>query len=115
MKKLIFLIPLFVFSIGAAYAEPLENIETTVLNYTSSVATVKITWDENDQVSSYKIGCVSCFPHIIETTTENSVVFNNVTSFPNSPFAMLYGIAYDLEQEIISAKQIFIDLSKYGS
>jgi len=37
-------------------------------------------------------------------------LISNVTSFPNSSMALLYGLAYDLEGEIISAKQILIDL-----
>jgi len=112
MGKLIFLIPLFVMTMGMAYAEPLGGIQTTILNHTDNSATVEITWDNNDGVSSYTIGCVSCFPHVVESTTSNSIVLNNVTSFPNSPLAMLYGIAYDLENDIIYAKQIFIDLTQ---
>ena len=112
MQKLVFLIPLLVLTMGIAYAEPLENVQTTVLDFSNNTATVKITWDADETVSSYKIGCVSCFPHIIESTTENTIVIGNVTSFPNSSLAMLYGIAFDLEEEIISAKQILVDLTQ---
>jgi len=104
------LIPLFAMSMGMAYADPFDNVQTTVMDYSNSTATVKITWVDDEQASSYQIGCVSCFPHIIESTSENSIVIGNVTSFPNSSLAMLYGLAYDLEGEIISAKQILIDL-----
>jgi len=110
MNKFIFLIPLFAMSMGMAYADPFDNVQTTVMDYSNSTATVKITWVDDEQASSYQIGCVSCFPHIIESTSENSIVIGNVTSFPNSSLAMLYGLAYDLEGEIISAKQILIDL-----
>ena len=112
MKKLVFLIPLIAFTMGITYAEPLENIQTSVLNSVDNTATVKITWNGDDQVSSYKIGCVSCFPNIVENTTENNIVIRNVTSFPNSPLAILYALAFDSENEILSAKQIFIDLTQ---
>ena len=110
MNKFIFLIPLFALSMGMAYADPLDTVETSVLDYSNNTATVKITWNDDEKVSSYKIGCVSCFPHIIESTSENSIVMANVTSFPNSSLALLYGLAYDLNGEILSAKQILIDL-----
>ena len=110
MRKFIFLIPLFALSMGIAYGDPLDNIQTSILDYSNSTATVKITWNDDETASSYKIGCVSCFPHITESTTENSIVISNITSFPNSSLALLYGLAYDLEGEIISAKQILIDI-----
>jgi len=110
MSKFIFLIPLFAMSMGMAYAEPFDNIQTSVMEYSNNTATVKITWNYDEQASSYQIGCVSCFPHIIESTNDNSIVIGNVTSFPNNSLAMFYGIAYDLEGDILSAKQILIDL-----
>jgi len=110
MNKFIFLIPLLAMSMGMAYADPFADVQTTVIDYSNNTATIRITWADDEQASSYQIGCVSCFPHIIESTTENSIVISNVTSFPNSSLALLYGIAYDLEDEIISAKQILIDL-----
>ena len=45
MRKLVFLLPLLVVSMGMAYAEPLENIQTSVLDYTNNTATVQITWN----------------------------------------------------------------------
>lgn len=110
MKKLVFLLPLLVFSMGMAYAEPLSNIQTEVVDYTNGTATVLISWDEDTSVSSYKIGCVSCFPNTDETTSENSITLNDVTPFPNGTLAVLYGLAYDIENELIAAKQIFVDL-----
>jgi hypothetical protein len=112
MRKLIFLIPLFVFGVGMAYAEPLENVQTSVLDYTDNTATVKITWNADENISSYKIGCVSCFPNTVESTSENSITISNVTPFPNGSVAMLYGLAYDLENNLVSAKQIFINLGQ---
>jgi len=112
MEKLVFLLPLLVFGMGLAYAEPLENIQTSVLDYSNNTATVQITWNAYADISSYKIGCVSCFPNSVESTSENSVVISNVTPFPNGSIAMLYGLAYDLQNEIVSAKQIFVNLTQ---
>ncbi len=112
MRKLVFLLPLLVFGMGLAYAEPLGNIQTSVLDYTDNSATVQITWDADDDVSSYKIGCVSCFPNIVESTTGNSIIISDVTPFPNGSMAMLYGLAYDIENNLISAKQIFVNLTQ---
>ena len=112
MRKLVFLLPLLVLSMGMAYAEPLENIQTSVLDYTNNTATVQITWNADEDASSYKIGCVSCFPNTLESTSENSIVVSNVTPFPNGSIAVLYGLAYDSENNLISAKQIFVNLTK---
>jgi len=112
MRKLVFLLPLLVVSMGMAYAEPLENIQTSILDYTNNTATVQITWNADEDASSYKIGCVSCFPNTIESTSGNSIVVSNVTPFPNGSIAVLYGLAYDLENNLISAKQIFVNLSQ---
>lgn len=110
MKTLLFLLPLIAFTSGTVYAEPFDNLQTSILDYSDNKATIQLNWDEDGSVSYYKIGCVSCFPHITESTTENIVVIGNVTSFPNNSIAMLYGIAYDVEDEIISAKQILVNL-----
>ncbi len=112
MKNLVFLLPLLVFGMGLAYAEPMENIQTSVLDYSNNTATVQITWNADDDISSYQIGCVSCFPNTVESTSENSIIVSNVTPFPNGSIAMLYGLAYDLQNEIVSAKQIFVNLSQ---
>ncbi len=112
MRKLVFLLPLFVLSMGMAYAEPLDNIQTSVLDYTDNTATVQITWNADEDVSSYQIGCVSCFPNTAESTSENSITIHNVTPFPNGAMAVLYALAYDSENNLISAKQIFINLDQ---
>jgi len=112
MKELVFLLPLVLLGVSIAYAEPLENIQTSVLDYANNTATVQITWDADESVSSYKIGCVSCFPNTVDSVFENNVTINEVTTFPNSPMAMLYGLAYDLENNLIAAKQIFIKLTQ---
>ena len=112
MRKLVFLLPLLAFSMGIAYAEPFENIQTTVLDYTNDKATIKITWDQDENTSSYQIGCVSCFPNTVKSTSENSIIISNVTPFPNGSIVMLYGLAYDFENEMIVAKQIFVNLTQ---
>ena len=112
MKILFFLLPLVMFGMGMAYAEPLEDIQTSVLDYADNTATVQITWNTDENISSYKIGCVSCFPNIVDSTSENKIIISDVTTFPNSSFAMLYALAYDLENNLISAKQIFVNLSQ---
>lgn len=112
MKKLLFLLPLLLVGMGVAYAEPFENVQTSVLDYSNNTATVQITWNADESVSSYQIGCVSCFPNTVDSTSENSIIVSNVTPFPNSTIAMLYGIAYDVENQIISAKQIIVNLAQ---
>ena len=112
MRKLVFLLPLFVFSVGIAYAEPLDNLQTSVLDFTNNTATIQVTWNADEGVSSYKIGWVSCFPNSVESTSENSISISNVTPFPNGSMAMLYGLAYDIENNLIAAKQIFINLAQ---
>lgn len=112
MKGLLFILPLIVFGMGLAYAEPLGDIQTTVLDYSNNTATVQITWNEDPSASSYQIGCVSCFPNTVDSTSDNSLVIDNVTPFPNGSLAVLYGIAYDIENNIIAAKQIFVNLSQ---
>ena len=112
MSKLVFLLPLLVFGVGIAYAEPFENLQTSVLNYANNTATIQISWEADDDVSSYKIGCVSCFPNTVESTSENSLSISNVTPFPNGSMAMLYALAYDIENNLIAAKQILINLAQ---
>ncbi len=95
-----------------AFAEPLDNIQISVLNYDGDSATVQITWNYDDKATNYKIGCVSCEPNTAEFTTGDSITFNNVTPFPNSSTAMLYVITYDSENEIITAKQLIVNLNQ---
>ena len=110
MKTILLLLPLLAVGFGMANAEPLEGVQTTVLDYTNSTATIEISWNSDDGVSSYQIGCVSCFPNTVESTSENTIVISDVTPFPNGSIAMLYGLAYDFENQILAAKQIFVNL-----
>jgi len=95
-----------------AFAESLDNIRVSVSNYDGNFATVKVIWNYDDQATNYKLGCVSCNPNTEKSTTGNSITLNNVTPFPNSSFAMLYVITYDSENEIISAKQLIVNLNQ---
>ena len=101
-----------VFLGNPAFAESLDNIRISVLNYDGNSATVKITWNHDDKATNYKIGCVSCYPNTEKFTTGDSITFNNVTPFPNNSNAMLYVITYDSENKITSAKQLIVDLSQ---
>jgi hypothetical protein len=112
MRGLFLILPLIVFGMGIAYAEPLGEIQTSVLEYSNNTATVQILWNEDAGVSYYQIGCVSCFPNMVNSTTESNIVLENVTPFPNGSIAVLYGLAYDIENNLVAAKQIFIDLTQ---
>ncbi len=102
-----------VFLGNPAFAESLDNIRTSVSNYDGNSATVKITWNHDDDLTTnYKIGCVSCNPNTEKFTTGNSITLNNVTPIPNSSNAMLYVITYDSDNEIISAKQLIVNLNQ---
>ena len=101
---------LFAFGVGFAYAEPLDEINAIILNLNGASATVEMKWDHDDMVTKYEIGCVSCMPNITDFTTENNITLSNVTSFPNTINAMLYIIAYDVNDEIIHAKQLLVNL-----
>ncbi len=95
-----------------AFAESLDNVRIFVSIYDGDSATVKITWNHDDKATNYKIGCVSCNPNTVKFTTNDSMTFNNVTPFPNGSFAMLYVITYDSQNEIISAKQLIVNLNQ---
>ncbi len=111
MNRFLFLIPLlFGAGIGFAYAEPLDYVKTEILEFNDDSATVQISWNQDDVVSQYEIGCVSCSPNISEVTTENSIVLSNVTAVGDKSTALLYVIAYDSNNEVIKANQIFVEL-----
>ena len=112
MTKTLLIMPalLFVFGMGYAYAEPLDDTSVTVLNYDGISTTLKIEWNPDEVVAKYELRCVSCMPNISEMTQGNSIILDGVTRFPNTPNAMLYMIAYDSKDEIIRAKQILVTL-----
>lgn len=103
---------LFVFGINYAHAEPLDNVSITILEFHVDSATVQMTWDHNETVTKYEAGCVSCMPNISEFSYVDSITLDNVTPFPNTSNAMLYLVAYDLQDEIIEARQILVDLTQ---
>jgi len=81
-----------VFLGNPAFAESLDNIRTSVSNYDGNSATVKITWNHDDQATNYKIGCVSCSPNTEKFTTGNSITLNNVTPTVIALEAMLIAV-----------------------
>ena len=102
--------PLLVFGVSIAYAQPMENIQTQVLSYDGNAATIQLDWSHDKRVQNYEIGCVSCIPNVVEFSFDASFIMDGVTAFPNSSDAMLYLIAYDENNEIINAKQILVDI-----
>jgi hypothetical protein len=109
MNSIFLLIPLLIFGVGIAYAEPLEDIQTSVLDYENNYATVQLTWNPDDTISNYEIGCVSCIPNFSESTTNSEIILQNITSLENG-LALLYIIAYGDNDEIITAKQVTLEL-----
>ena len=95
-----------------AFAEPLDTVRTSVSNYNEDSATVKISWNDDNSAKNYKIGCVSCTPNIVKYTSSDDMTLNNVTPFPNGSYAMLYVISYDSQNNILSAKQLIVNLNQ---
>ena len=99
MNKFLFLVPIILSSgIGFAYAEPLDDLRIEVLEFDGNSADVKISWNQDEIVSQYEVGCVSCFPNISEVTTENSIILNDVTSVGDKSTALLYVIGYNSDR-----------------
>ena len=115
-KGIFFALPALLFAVGGmaqySYAEPFDGMTATVLGYDGSSAQVQLAWNSDESASNYNVGCVSCMPNIVQSTTEPDITVENVTPFPNSPIAMLYVIAYDLENEVLNAKQIILNLTE---
>jgi hypothetical protein len=101
-----------VISTNQAFAEPLDNVRTSVSNYDGDSATVKITWNSDDSAKNYKVGCVSCTPNVVEFTTGIDMTLYSVTPFPNGSSALLYVISYDSQNNIITAKQLIVNLNQ---
>ena len=112
MNGILLLIPLLAFGVGMAYAEPLQDIQTSVSDYDDNSVTVQFDWNHDGMVKKYQVGCVSCIPNVVEFSTEDNVTMKNVTAFPNSPYVMLYIIVYDWNDEVFTAKQILLDIWK---
>lgn len=112
MSKILLVIPLFIIGIGAAYAEPLENIETSVLEYENGYAMIQLSWNNDESAKKYEVGCVSCIPNLSEFTSNSTLTVKNVASLPSSSNAILYLLAYDSNDEILKAKQIIVNIKK---
>lgn len=98
-----------VLGFNSAFAMPLESIAVNVVKNDGNKATVTLYWNHNG-ASYYEVGCVSCVPNFSSETTQNTIILENVTPFADGD-ALLYIIAYDDEDEIISAKQIVVVLN----
>ena len=111
MNRLLFLLPLlFGVGVGTAFATPLESVNTEIIEFDDNSASIQISWNQDDSVSQYEVGCVSCSPNFSETTNENSIVLRNVTSIGSNSVILLYVVAYDSEDEIMNAEQIFVEV-----
>ena len=97
-------------SLGAVFAEPLDEVNASLIDVSNSTAIVEISWNHDNEVSMYNIGCVSCIPNISESTFEDSLILENVTALDNG-FAILYVIAYDFSEEIVAAKQVLLNIN----
>ena len=95
---------------GTAYAQPLDDINAIVLEYDDSLASVHLAWNHDDSISLYEIGCVSCIPNFSESTFNDEIVLYNITSLENG-IAVLYIIAYHDDSDMITAKQVMLELS----
>ncbi len=93
---------------NTVYAQPLQEINVDVLEFDGTFVTVEIVWNGND-ASYYEAGCVSCMPNLSYTTTENSIILSNVTPLADGK-VLLYILAYDDTDEIISVRQVIVQL-----
>ena len=106
---LLSLVIVSVLGFNSAFAMPLESVSVIVLENDGNNATVELSWNHNG-ASYYEAGCVSCIPNFSDDTKQNKIILENVTPFADGD-ALLYIIAYDNEDEIISAKQIVVVLN----
>ena len=96
--------------VGLTYAQPLDSIDVTVLQYENNQAILEIYWNSYENILNYEIGCVSCMPNFSHYVDANHITISDVTPLPNTHNAMLYVIALDSDDEIIAAKQIIVNL-----
>lgn len=114
MNRLLFVIPalLFVFGMSYAHAQSSNNVDIVILEYDGDLATVQMTWNDDETVVKHEAGCVSCMPNVSEFTSKNSIILNDVSHFPNTSNAMLYFISYDSQDNIVHAEQIIVNLEQ---
>jgi len=96
-------------SLDAVYAQPLDDVTAIMLESENSGVSVQLTWNHDDAVSEYEVGCVSCIPNFSEYTVDDEMVLQNVTSLENG-LAIFYIIAYDSSDEVIIVKQVLLQL-----
>lgn len=110
-KFLLFVIASIVIitSLEAVYAQPLDDVTTTIQESENPGISVQLTWNHDDTVSDYEIGCVSCIPNFSENTVNDEIILQNVTSLENG-LAIFYIIAHDNNDEIIMVKQILFEI-----
>lgn len=96
-------------SLDAVYAQPLDDVTATLLESENSGVSVQLTWNHDDAVSDYEVGCVSCIPNFSENTVDDEMVLQNVTSLENG-LAIFYIIAYDSSDEVVIVKQVLLQL-----
>ena len=100
-----------IFFPGLSYAQPLETIDAAVVDYDNNQATVSVSWNYDQTISNYEIGCVKLYAKCFKVCKSESVTLSGITPLPNTHTALLYTlIAYDSDGEINNAIQIFVDL-----
>jgi len=108
MKLLLFSLVLLLTPI-MAYAQSLDDVNAMITDTQGDTVTVQFSWNNDDDVSYYEVGCVSCIPNIKQTTTENSITLHGVTLLEDDS-VLLYVLAYDEGDTHISVKQILLTL-----
>ena len=111
MMREIFVVFTFAFIglAGAAYAEPLEQINTKILESPDD-SMIQISWNHDASAASYDIGCVSCMPNIVNSTENDTIIIRGLTALNNGN-VVLFVIAYDASNDIITAKQVIVEVS----
>ena len=94
-----------------AFAESVNDVIITVVDYDGNSATVEATWNSDD-VATFELGCVSCIPNFSETTSASSLSLEGVTSLPNNSNAVLYLLGFDMDGELVHAEQILVNLEQ---
>lgn len=94
---------------GTAYAQPLDDIDASVLESDGYLASVHLAWNHDDSISVYEVGCVSCIPNFSENTSGDEIILSDVTSLENG-IIVLYIIAYHDNSEMVTVKQVLLNL-----
>ncbi len=97
--------------IGSAHAQqPLDDVSAVIINTDGNIVTIQFSWNHDDTVSHYEVGCVSCQPNIKQTTTNDSVTLDGVTLLHDGS-VLLYILAYNEGDTHIQVKQILLNLA----